>query len=272
MSITYTLTYTHTHTHTPPPKMSAKKTCIAIRLAAATDYGHSDWETGTVAYQCEKNATKGSFCGVCAKHKGAFGKVGFPYTWDDGTVSTVPEYAIKDGTMEGGTKVGKGDALCCVFANPLMDEEGNMLVEKQDLLDDEYWQCDEDDEDEDEDEEDEDEEDEDDEDGEDEEDDDSSSSADYKGIKVADLCSDLEDRGLSTKGKKAALVARLVNNDNGEEEDEQEAPKKEKKKRSPSLYNLFMQREIPKYKTTHDCEHSVAFSECAKMWTAQKDD
>ena len=271
----YHLHSTHTHTHIPPPppKMSTQKTCIAIRLAAAIDYGHSDWKTGTVAYQCEKNATKGKFCGICSKHKGSFGKIGFSYTWDDGTESTVPEYAIKDGTMEDGTKVGKGDALCCIFANPLMDEEGNILVEKQDLLDDEYWQCDGDDEEDEDDDEDDDEGEEDDDEG--EEDDDSSSSDDYKGIKVADLRSDLEDRGLSTKGKKAALVARLVDNDNGEEE---EAPKKdkkdkkEKKKRPPSMYNLFMQREIPKYKKKHDCEHSVAFSECAKMWTAQKDD
>ena len=244
--------------------MTSQKTCIAIRLAAATDYGHSDWETGTVAYQCEKNATKGKFCGVCTKHKGSFGKIGCSYTWDDGTESTVPEYALKDGTMEDGTKVGKGDALCCIFANPLMDEEGNMPVEKQDLLDDDYWQCDEDYEGEDE---------EDDEEDEEDDDGDDSSSDDYKGIKVAALRKDLDARDLSTKGKKAALVARLVNNDNGTDDDEDKVMvKKPKKTRKPSAYNLFMKKELPTYKKKHnDISHKDAFIACAAMWTEQKD-
>ena len=228
--------------------------CIAIRIAAATEYGHSDWETGTVAYQCEKNATQGKFCGICAKHKGAFGKIGCSYSWEDGTESTVPEYAIKDGTMEDGTKVGKGDAMCSIFANPLMDEDGNMLVDDQQILDDEYWQCDGDDEDEDDFDEDEgcwtDDEVED-------ENDDSASPADYKGIKVPELRTDLEERDLSTKGKKADLVARLVNNDNGSDEDEDDAPKKSKDKskpkkpRKPSAYNLYMKSAIKKYKAQH---------------------
>jgi len=245
--------------------------CIAIRIAAATDYGHSDWETGTVAYQCEKNATQGKFCGICARHKGAFGKIGFPYTWDDGTESTVPEYALKDGAMQDGTKVDKGDAMCSIFANPLMDEDGNMLVDDQQLLDDDYWQCDGDDEDEDDEDEDE---------GcwtDDEEDDGDAdaSTADYKGIKVPELRTDLEERDLSTKGKKAELVARLVNNDNGSDEDEDDAPKmskaKPKKPRKPSAYNLYMKSAIKKYKAQHpNTEHQTAFKACAALWTKNK--
>ena len=247
--------------------------CIAIRIAAATDYGHSDWETGTVAYQCEKNATQGKFCGICARHKGAFGKIGFPYTWDDGTESTVPEYALKDGAMQDGTKVDKGDAMCSIFANPLMDEDGNMLVDDQQILDDEYWQCDGDDEDEDDFDEDE---------GcwtDDEEDDGDAdaSTADYKGIKVPELRTDLEERDLSTKGKKAELVARLVNNDNGSDEDEDDAPKKSKDKstpkktRAPSKYNLYMKHALVKYKKQHPkAEHQTAFKACAAQWTKSK--
>jgi len=249
--------------------------CTAIRIASATDYGHSDWDTGTVAYQCEKNATQGKFCGVCSKHKGAFGKIGCSYTWEDGTESTVPEYALKDGAMEDGTKVDKGDAMCWVFANPLMDEDGNLLAKDGESLDDEYWQCDDEDDqyddegdwtDDDADDEADDEDDEDD-------DDDDSTSDDYKGIKVPELRTDLEERNLSTKGKKADLVSRLVNNDNGS--DEEDAPKKskaDKKPRKPSAYNLYMKSAIKKYKSKNpDTEHQTAFKACAAQWTKSKD-
>ena len=253
--------------------------CIAIRIAAATDYGVSDWETGTVAYQCEKNATQGKFCGICAKHKGAFGKIGCSYSWEDGTESTVPEYALKDGTMEDGTKVDKGDAMCCVFANPLMDTDANceMMEEKQELLGDEYWQCDkEEDEYDYEDDEGDWTDDEEEEEDKDQDENGDSSPADYKGIKVPELRTDLEERDLSTKGKKADLVARLVNNDNGSDEDD--APKKSKDKdnakkpRKPTAYNLYMKSAIKKYKSKNpDTEHQTAFKACAAQWTKSKD-
>ena len=254
--------------------------CIAIRIAAATDYGHSDWETGTVAYQCEKNATQGKFCGICAKHKGAFGKIGCSYSWEDGTESTVPEYALKDGTMEDGTKVDKGDAMCCVFANPLMDTDANceMMEKKQELLGDEYWQCDkeEDEYDYEDDEGDwtDDEECDDEQDCDDEEQD---SSPRKKALTIAELremCdeNDIDHDGLSKPDMRQAL-----------DDTDAPAPKKakgkakkpspkDKVKRKPSAYNLYMKSALKKYKSKNpNTEHQVAFKACAAQWTKGKD-
>ena len=227
--------------------------CSSRVCTWATEYGHSEWTTGTVAYQCPKSASQGKQCGICFRNGSAFGVFG----------KQVPEYALCDGKMDDGSSITKGEALCWVVADPDMNDDGDFLTTSQKKLDDEYWQCDEIEDDED---------DEDEDDGDDEvEDDDSSSSDDYKGIKVAALREDLDGRELSTKGKKAALVARLVNNDNGTDEDEDEV-KTPMKTRKPSAYNLFMKNEIPKYKKKNDdISHKDAFAACAAMWTEQKD-
>ena len=251
-------------------------TCIAIRLTSASEYGHSDWKDGTIAYQCDKDATQGEFCGICKRHKGAFGVIGKSYTWGDGTKSTVPEFALKKGTMddEKKTKVDKGEALYSVFANPLMDDCGEMLVDNQTLLDADYWEDEDYDDADDEDDDEDDGEDDGEDDDEEDDDDDSSSSDDYKGVSKADLRKDLEGRELSTTGLKAALVTRLVNNDNGtddDEDDEDEKPKKTKKTRKPTAYNLFMKKQLIKYKKKNkDDSHQDAFAACAAMWTKQK--
>ena len=249
--------------------------CIAIRIAAATDYGVSDWETGTVAYQCEKNATQGKFCGICAKHKGAFGKIGCSYSWEDGTESTVPEYALKDGTMEDGTKVDKGDAMCCVFANPLMDTDANceMMEEKQELLGDEYWQCDKE-EDEYDYEDDEgdwtDDEECDDEDCDDEQD----VSPRKKALNIAELremCdeNDINHDGLSKADMREALE--LSDSDSPKAKTKKPSPK-DKVKRKPTAYNLYMKSALKKYKTKHpDVAHKVAFCNVAAQWSEAKD-
>ena len=249
--------------------------CISIRLAAASEYGHSDWSTGTVAYQCEKAASKGKFCGICARNGSPFGKIGASYSWEDGTVSTVPEYALKAGKMEDGTPVEKGEALCSIFANPLMDADGNMLVDNQDLLDDAYWQCD--DEGDDDDDEDGDDDDEGDDDEDEGDDDDSASAADYKGILLKDIKKDLASRDLSTKGSKKDLVMRLVNNDNGEDADAPVSKKAsksttERKKRPPSAYNIYMSNNLASYKKNHpSLSHKDAFCKVAGLW-ANSDD
>jgi hypothetical protein len=246
--------------------------CISVRLASASEYGHSEWSTGTVAYQCEKTASKGKFCAICARNGSPFGKFGVVYTWEDGTESSVPEYALKAGKMEDGTAVEKGEALCCVFANPMMDADGNMLVDNQDPLDDAYWQCDdegEDDEGEDEDE-DEDE-------GEDEGEDDSASADDYKGILLKDIKKDLASRDLSTVGRKKDLISRLVNNDNGEDADaplskKQSKSTTERKKRPPSAYNIYMSNNLASYKKNNpSLSHKDAFCKVAGLW-ANSDD
>ena len=267
------------HKHTQHSQLKMTTTCTAIRIASATEYEHSDWDTGTVAYQCEKNATKGKkFCGVCAKHKGAFGKIGCSYTWDDGTESTVPEYALKDGSMEDGTKVSKGDAMCYVFANPLMDEEGNMLEKKQELLDDEYWQCDKE-----EDEYDCDDEDEDegcwtdDEDCDDEQD----VSPRKKALNIAELremCdeNDIDHDGLSKADMREALG--LSDSPSPKTKAKGKAKGKAKKpsptdkaKRKPTMYNLFMKSAIKKYKNKNPDEtHQEAFKACAAQWSKDK--
>jgi len=248
--------------------------CISVRLAFATDYGHSEWTTGTVAYQCEKSATKGKFCTICARNGSPFGKIGASYTWEDGTVSSVPEYALKAGKMEDGSAVEKGEALCCVFANPMMDADGNMLLDQvQDELNDEYWNCDKDQDDEDDDED----EGEDDEDDEDEDDEDDSASADdYKGILLKDIKKDLTSRRLAIEGRKKDLIMRLVNNDNGADEDSATAPSKksktERKKRPPSAYNIYMSNNLAAYKKKHpSLSHKDAFCKVAGLW-ADSDD
>ena len=245
-------------------------TCLAIRIASATDYGHSDWATGTVAYQCEKNATQGKFCGVCAKHKGAFGKIGCSYTWDDGTEATVPEYAIKDGIMEDGTKVGKGDAMCCVFPDPLMDTDGNMLTDDQELLDDEYWQCDGDDYDGDDYDEDE---------GcwtDDEED----SAPRKKALTIAELRAMCEENDIDHDGLSKADMREALD-DTSDSDTDAPAPKQAKgkaakpspkKPRKPTAYNLYMKSAIKKYKSKNpDASHQDAFKTCAAQWTKSKD-
>ena len=268
-------TLIHKHTLHSQLKMTSK--CIAIRIASATEYEHSDWDTGTVAYQCEKNASKGKkFCGVCAKHKGAFGKIGCSYTWDDGTESTVPEYALKDGSMEDGTKVSKGDAMCYVFANPLMDEEGNMLEKKQELLDDEYWQCDKEEDEYDCDDEDDEDEDEDegcwtdDEDCDDEQD----VSPRKKALNIAELremCddNDIDHDGLSKADMREALE--LSDSDSPKAKTKKPSPK-DKVKRKPTAYNLFMKSALKKYKAKNpDVTHKDAFCSVAAQWTEAKD-
>ena len=225
----------------------------------ATEYGHSEWTTGTVAYQCPKSASQGKQCGICFRNGSAFGVFG----------KQVPEYALCDGKMDDGSSITKGEALCWVVADPDMNDDGDFLTTSQEKLDDEYWQCDEDGDDDDDDDDEDDEDDAGDDD--DDDDDDSSSSDDYKGIKVAALREDLDARELSSKGKKSALVARLVNNDNGTDDDDEVAVKAPKKTRKPSAYNLFMKKELPKYKKKHnDISHKDAFAACAAMWTEQK--
>ena len=249
------------------------KQCLSRVCAWATEYGHSDWATGTVAYQCQKSASQGKHCGVCYRNGTAFGLFG----------KKVPDYALCDGKMDDGTVVKKGDALCWVVADPDMTDAGDFLTKSQEKLDDDYWQCDGDDDDEDGDDDGDDGDDEDEDDDDDE--DDSSSSDDYKGIKVPALRKDLVARDLSAKGKRADLVARLVNNDNGTDDDEdgddnevvptkgvaaKGVATKVKKTRTPSAYNLFMKEELPKYKKAHDTDHKDAFCACAAKWTAQK--
>jgi hypothetical protein len=259
--------------------------CCAIRLTWATEYDYGEWNTGTVAYQCDKDATQGKFCGICARNKAPFGKIGASYTWEDGTESTVPEYALKAGKMDDGQAVGKGDALCCVFANPLIDSDGALLAKKkQELLDDEYWRCDKDvysdDEDCDEDEGSEGEEVSDDE-------EDSKPVSIDKSVTVADLremCDgqEIDHEGMSKSEMRSALAditsdekPKAKSKAKGKAKGKDKSPKKEKKekqKRAPSQYNLFMKRELPIYKEKHSADHQVAFKACAAMWTAQKDE
>jgi len=250
-------------------------TCISVRLTSAAEYGHSKWSTGTVAYQCEKAASKGKFCAICARNGSPFGKIGASYSWEDGTVATVPEYALKAGKMDDGTAVEKGEALCCVFANPLMDPDGNMLVDDQEPLDDEYWQCDNDGDDEDDDGDDDEDDEDDEDDDDDDEDDDSASADDYKGILLKDIKKDLTSRDLSTDGRKKELIQRLVNNDNGEDEDSSAPSKKSKadrKKRAPSAYNIYMSNNLAAYKKKHpNLAHKDAFCKVAGLW-ANSDD
>jgi hypothetical protein len=248
-------------------------TCISVRLTSASEYGHSKWTTGTVAYQCEKAASKGKFCAICARNGSPFGKIGASYTWEDGTSSTVPEYALKAGKMDDGTPVEKGEALCSVFANPLMDADGNMLVDDQEPLDDAYWQCDNEGDDEGEDEDEDEDEDEGESEGEDE--DESASADDYKGILLKDIKKDLTSRDLSTEGRKKELIQRLVNNDNGADEDTSAPSKKsktERKKRAPSAYNIYMSNNLAAYKKKHpSLAHKDAFCKVASLW-ANSDD
>jgi len=250
--------------------------CCAIRLTWATEYGYSEWNTGTVAYQCDKAATQGKFCGICARNKAPFGKIGASYTWEDGTESTVPEYALKAGKMDDGQAVGKGDALCCVFANPLIDSDGALLAKKkQELLDDEYWRCDKDvysdDEDCDEDEGSDDEEVSDDE-------EDSKPISIDKSVTVADLREMCDGQGIDhdglSKSEMRSALADIASDEKPKAKAKAKAksPKKEKQKRAPSQYNLFMKRELPIYKEKHSADHQVAFKACAAMWTAQKDE
>ena len=276
--------------------MTTTSNCCAIRLTWATEYGYGEWDTGTIAYQCDKAATQGKFCGICDRAKAPFGKIGATYTWEDGTESTVPEYALKDGKMDDGSVVSKGDALCCVFANPLIDSDGELLSQKkQEFLGDDFWQCDKDvysdDEDEDEDEDE----------GcwTDDEDDtpvtiDKSISADdlremcdelgidHDGLRKSEMRDALTDissdekpkpkKAAKAKSPKAKAAKAKSPKAKAAKAAKAKSPKKEKQKRAPSQYNLFMQRELPIYKEKHGVEHPVAFKAVAAMWTAQKDE
>ena len=283
----YTIKLTTTHTqHNTTLYLfimaSSSTDCCAIRLTWATEYGYGKWETGTVAYQCDKAATQGKFCGVCDRAKAPFGKIGTTYTWEDGTESTVPEYAAKDGKMDDGSTVSKGDALCCVFANPLIDSDGELLShKKQELLDDDFWQCDKDDYSDDEDE---------DCDDEDEgcwtDDEDDTPVTIDKSITADDLREMCDELGIDHDGLRKSEMRDALTDVASDEKPKPKkaakakspkakspkAPKKEKQKRAPSQYNLFMQRELPIYKEKHSVEHQVAFKAVAAMWTAQKDE
>lgn len=223
------------------------KFCNARVVTWAHDYGFTDEPTldyYTIGYMCGKPASNGS---CCKSHSSSlpFGRFS----------KSAPGYALLDGLMDDGSRIKKGDAMCWAFPEPDVDDDGNLLNNTQEPLDDNYWMC---------------------EDG--WSDDEFSefntpqkskkvSPPKNKAPSISSLRERLENLGLSTSGKKSDLLLRLQNTDNSPKNTQNSS----KKTRAPSKYNLFMARELPKYKKKFpNLDHKTCFSQVAAMWSAQK--
>ena len=94
---------------------------------------------------------------------------------------------------------------------------------------------------------------------------------DYSTLKIADLKADLKQRGIKTSGKKDEIIERLKKHDS-DPDSFKTKKRKSDKPRKPSVYNLFMSKQIPIYKTAHpDTDHKTAFLECAAAWKTSDD-
>ena len=236
--------------------------CSARVCTYAKAFGHSDWETGTVAYQCDKPVDKRSLCTACAGKGTPFGIFG----------KAVPDYAQCDGKMrdEDGyvsDAVKEGEALCWVVAEPDMDDDGNLIVEKQELLDDDYWMCDED------------------WDGDEDEDTDTDTDTDTsKKLSIADLRALCDDAGVDhAHMRKCEMRAALTDADtptpkaaskvkSPKAAAKVKSPKADKPKRKPSAYNNYMSNNLAAYKKTHpSLSHIEAFTDVAKLWKTSDD-
>jgi hypothetical protein len=94
---------------------------------------------------------------------------------------------------------------------------------------------------------------------------------DYSTLKIADLKADLKQRGIKTSGKKDEIIERLKKHDS-DPDSFKTKKRKSDKPRKPSVYNLFMSKQIPIYKTAHpDTDHKTAFLACAAAWKTADD-
>jgi len=226
--------------------------CSARCCDWASEYGYGSYDLGTIGYQCGTITKKGPLCGIHSRNGTPFGLFG----------KKAPEYAASNGKMVDGTTVESGEALCWIYKKPDVDDDGNIIHDKQQELDDNYWQCDDND--------DCDDDDCYDDDCYDDDCDDVSPSNTYKGLKVSQLKDELDTRNLPTHGLKKVLLQRLLDDDNGVQH-KSSSQKNNKTKRKPSKYNLFMQKQLPLYKSKHpNASHSKAFSQCASLWSKSK--
>ena len=98
-----------------------------------------------------------------------------------------------------------------------------------------------------------------------------SGATDYKTLKIADLKADLKQRGIKTSGKKDEIIERLQKHDS-DPDSFKTKKRKSDKPRKPSVYNLYMSKQIPVYKTAHpDTDHKTAFLACAAAWKTADD-
>ena len=98
-----------------------------------------------------------------------------------------------------------------------------------------------------------------------------SGTTDYSTLKIADLKADLKQRGIKTSGKKDEIIERLKKHDS-DPDSFKTKKRKSSKPRKPSVYNLFMSKQIPIYKTAHpDTDHKTAFLACAASWKTADD-
>ena len=94
---------------------------------------------------------------------------------------------------------------------------------------------------------------------------------DYSTLKIADLKADLKQRGIKTSGKKEEIIERLKKHDS-DPDSFKTKKRKSDKPRKPSVYNLYMSKQIPVYKTAHpDTDHKTAFLACAAAWKTADD-
>ena len=94
---------------------------------------------------------------------------------------------------------------------------------------------------------------------------------DYSTLKITDLKADLKQRGIKTSGKKDEIIERLKKHDS-DPDSFKTKKRKSDKPRKPSVYNLFMSKQIPIYKTAHpDTDHKTAFLACAAAWKTADD-
>ena len=98
-----------------------------------------------------------------------------------------------------------------------------------------------------------------------------SGTTDYKTLKIKDLKADLKQRGIKTSGKKEEIIERLKKHDS-DPDSFKTKKRKSDKTRKPSIYNLFMSKQIPIYKTANpDTDHKSAFLACAAAWKTADD-
>ena len=213
----------------------------------------------TVAVQCGKSRVDDD-C-LCKIHTndlpfGTFGK--------KAPKETLTNCSIGKGDSKFNYKAG--EPMCWLFKKPdgVIGEDGILKINAKSVkLDNEYWQT---------------EDDTDYSDYEDSDDSDYSDSGgsdsgttDYSTLKIADLKADLKQRGIKTSGKKEEIIERLKKHDS-DPDSFKTKKRKSDKPRKPSVYNLFMSKQIPIYKTAHpDTDHKTAFLECAAAWKTSDD-
>jgi len=106
--------------------------CKARIICYAHDYGYTDCpDYYCLGYQCDHDPHSKGLCKAHLKSL-PFGKF----------KQKAPDYALAKGKMENDVSVVKDEALCWLFPKPDIDDDGNLLIDNQEPLTDDYWQCD----------------------------------------------------------------------------------------------------------------------------------